>query len=108
LQALANLGLAGMRMALQEIDGGQDHAWCAEAALESVLLPKGVLERVKLPGHCQALDRLHASAVGLHSQNSAGLDRLAVDEDGAGAALAGVAAHVGAGQPEHIAQVVDK
>jgi hypothetical protein len=42
----------------------------------------------------------------LHGEEAAGLHRLAVEEDGAGAALAGVASDVCPGLPGDLAQVV--
>ena len=47
-------------------------------------------------------------AVGLHREQRAGLDAAAVDQDGAGAALARVAADVRAGQEKVLAQEVDQ
>ena len=44
------------------------------------------------------------AAVGLHGQHQARVDRLAVDDDGAGAAVADVAPELGAGQLELVAQ----
>ena len=41
-------------------------------------------------------------------ENRAGLDGLAVEHHGAGAAVAGRAAHVAAGEPEVLAQHVDE
>ena len=57
-------------------------------------------------GH--ALDRLDLAAVGLDGEHRARLGALAVDVDGAGAAVARVAADVGAGQAEDVAQEVDE
>ena len=51
---------------------------------------------------------LIVGAVGLDGEHRAGLDRPAIDVDGAGAALAGVAADVGAGQVEILAQGLDE
>ena len=47
-------------------------------------------------------------ALGLDGEDGAGLDRLAVDMDDAGAALAGVAADVGAGHAEILAQELNQ
>ena len=55
-------------------------------------------------GGGQALDGGDFTAIGLGSQHIAGLDRLPVFEDGAGAALGGVAADVGAGQVQMLTQ----
>ena len=51
---------------------------------------------------------LTLAAVGLDGEHRAGLGALAVDVDGAGAAVARVAADVRAGQPERVAQEVDE
>ena len=47
-------------------------------------------------------------AVGLHREHGAGLDRLAVQVDRAGPALAGVAADVRPGQAQRFAQIMDE
>ena len=62
--------------------------------------------RVQLAGAGQALDGRHLVAVGLDGEHRAALDRLAVEEHGAGAAVGGVAAGVGAGEPEALAEQV--
>ena len=56
----------------------------------------------------EALDGRDLGAVGLDGEHRARLDRPAVDVDGAGAALAGVAADVGAGQVEVLAERLDE
>ena len=63
-----------------------------------------VAELAVRPG--QALDGDDVGAVGLDGEHQARPDRLAVDEDGARAAHAVLAAEVGAGQPEVLAQGV--
>ena len=50
----------------------------------------------------------HLGALGLDGKDGAGLHRLAVDMDDAGAALAGVAADMGAGHAEMLAQELDQ
>ena len=55
-------------------------------------------------GH--ALDGAHLVPVGHRGERGARLHRLAVDQHHAGAAVAGVAPPVGAGQPERLAQEV--
>jgi hypothetical protein len=47
-------------------------------------------------------------ALRLHGQHRARVDRPAVDMHGARAALAGVAAHMGAGEQQVLAQRMDK
>src|SRR5689334_2359336 len=107
-QLVTDLLLARRRVALQHLAGGHDHARRAEAALQTVLLPEALLDGMQLTVLGQALDRGDLGAVGLHGEQGARLHRLAVHEDGAGAALAGVAADVGACQPDRLADVVDE
>ena len=74
-----------------------------------MLRPEPFLERVERAVRgLHPLDRRDARAVGLDREHRAALDRLAVDRDGAGAALARVAADVGAGQLEVLAQELDE
>ena len=80
----------------------------AVAALQAVVLPEGLLHRVQLVTVGQAFDGGDVGAVGLDGEHGARLDRLAADEDGAGPARRRVAADVGAGEPDHVAQVVDE
>ena len=56
----------------------------------------------------KALDGRHLGAFALHGQDGAGLDRLAVDMNRAGAALGGVAAHMGAREAQVLAQIFDE
>ena len=52
----------------------------------------------------EPLDGGDVGALGLNREHRACLDRAAVDVHDAGAALAGVAPHVGSGQPQVLAQ----
>ena len=54
----------------------------------------------------QTFDGDDGAALGLHGQHVAAFDRRAVHVDGAGAALRGVAATVGAGEAQRVAQEV--
>src|SRR5207248_4244557 len=56
----------------------------------------------------QAFDGGDGATFGLDGEQRAGLHCLAVEQDGAGPALAGVAADVGAGKAEHVAEEVDE
>ncbi len=60
--------------------------------------------QLAVAGH--SLDGLHLGALALHGEERARLHRLPVDVHSAGAALAGVAAHVGAREPRELADVV--
>ena len=78
----------------------------AEAALQAVLLHEALLHRVERAAVGQPLDGAHLVPVGHRGEHGAGLHRLAVDQDDAGAAVAGVAAPVRAGEAERLAQEV--
>jgi hypothetical protein len=56
----------------------------------------------------QSFDRRHGGAGSLHGQHGAGFHGAAVDMHDAGAALAGVAADVGAGQAKFFAQELNE
>ena len=71
-----------------------------------MLFPEAFLQRVELAVLGQTLDRGDLGAVGLDGEDGARLDAPPVDEHRAGAALAGVAADVCAGQVELLAQEV--
>ena len=109
-QALADLLLGqALRMRVHQVDRAHHHARRAEAALQRVMLAEHLLHRVqRAVGRGEALDRGDAAAVGLQRQHGAGLHRDAVDMHDAGAALAGVAADMGAGQPQLLAQQFDQ
>src|SRR5487761_460390 len=98
--------LGRVRVAVEQGLGGQHHARRAEPALEPVLLPETLLERVQLARRGQALHGGDLAAVDLHREHRAGLDRPAVDEHRAGTAVGRVAAPVRAGQPDAAADQV--
>ena len=108
LDGVPDLVVGRVRVVLEEVDRGHDHARRAEAALEAVLLPEGGLHRVELVTVREPLDGLDLGAVGLDGEHRARLDRPAVHVDGAGAALAGVAADVRAGEVEVLAERLDE
>jgi len=107
-QGVSNLGLGRIRIALEKLHGGEDHAWGAKATLKAMFFPESFLNWMELSVGCQALDRHDACPISLYREDGARLDRFTVDEDGACAALGRVAANVGAGQPQDIAQVMNE
>src|SRR5712692_1348786 len=106
LEAPPDLVIGRTRVLRQQISGGHDHPWRAEAALEAVLVPERLLQRVELAILGHAFDRGEALAFGLDREHGAALHRLAVDEDRAGPALAGVASDMGARQAGDVPYVV--
>src|ERR1700686_681002 len=91
---------------IEQICRGHDEAGRAVTALKAMLVPERLLQRMQLAVLRHPLDRREAFAFGLDGEHRAALDRLAVDQDRAGAALAGVTADVRAGEADHVAQVV--
>ena len=96
-------------LAMDQIDRGHDHAGGAEAALQAVVLAKGFLHRMQRRAvGGQPLDGPDLVAVGHDRERGAGFHRLAVEMHDAGAALRGVAADMGARQPQIFAQKLDQ
>ena len=103
---LADLGFAGVRIAFEQRGPGHEHAGRAEAALEAVLLLEALLQRGHAVGPREPLHGADLGPVGLHGQDGARLHGHAVHQHGAGAAVRGVAADVGAGEREVVADQV--
>ena len=82
---------------------GQDHPGRADPALRAALGDKSRLERMSA---LQALDRLDLRAARLREGNQAGIDRLAVEQNRAGATLSLAAAFLRARQSAFLAQDV--
>src|SRR5215468_9377789 len=108
LEPVPDLVLAGIRHPLAQVGRAHDHARRAEPALQAVVLAERGLHRMELAAAGQALDGRDLGPVGLDREHRAGLDRLAVDVDGARAALTGIAADVRTGEPEVLAQRLDQ
>src|SRR5512143_1448762 len=103
---VADLVFRRLLAAFQQGVAGEHHAGRAEAALQAVLLHEPLLDRIERRVLFQALDGHHLAAVGLHRQHGTALHRLAVEQYGAGAAVAGVAADVGARHAQRFANEV--
>ena len=108
LEAVADLLLGRVGIAIDDLLGRHDHAGRAEAALQSVLVPESLLHRVELAVSGQAFDGQDARAVGLHGEHGAAFDGLAVHLDRACAAQRRLAADVRSGEADDLAQVVDE
>ena len=104
----ADLGLGRIGVLPEQPGRLHDHARRAEAALEAVLVPERLLERVERGAIGHAFDGLDLVAIRLDREDGARLGALAVEVDRAGAAVARVAADVRAGQAERVAQEVDE
>ena len=94
---------------LHAADRRHDLARRAVAALEGVVVDEGLLHRVqRAVAAGQALDRRDLPALGHGGQRQAGQHAAAVDQHRAGAALALVAALLGAGQRQVLAQRIQQ
>src|SRR5438132_12502869 len=72
------------------------------------MLEESLLQRMQRLALGHALDRLDAPAADLAAQHEAGTDQAAVERDAAGAAVAGGAAFLAAGEVQGVAQHVQQ
>src|ERR1700682_118755 len=79
---------------------GQDHARSTEAALKALRIEKRLLHRVRAAVACEAFDGGDGMAIGAKRRDQAAMYRLAVEQHGTGAAVAGVAAFLDAEMPK--------
>src|SRR5580704_74993 len=90
--APTNLLLAGIRVFAQQSIRRDQHARRAEPALQAMLFLEPLLQRMQLAILHQAFHGEQFAAIGLHGKHGARFDCLAVEKDGARAAMGGVAA----------------
>src|SRR5262249_16938411 len=92
----------------QQAGRRHDEAGRAIAALRPELFVEPALHRREPPVVAEPLDGVDAPSRDAGCQREAGEARLVVDEPGAGAALPGVAAGLGAGKADDFAQIVEQ
>ena len=80
----------------------------AEAALEAVMRDEGRLHRMKRVALRRTLDGADHGTVMADREREAGIDPTSIDQDGAGAALPAIAALLGSGQMELLAQKIEQ
>src|SRR5271155_2075333 len=102
----ANLGVAGMRISLQQRLRPHHHAGNAVTALRRLRLDEGLLDRRGLVLRAEPFERRDLLAGEQYDRRHAGKDRLAIDQHRAGAALAESAAEFGGVELELAAQHV--
>jgi len=105
-QAVLHLGFGGVGVARQQIGRRQDHAWRADAALGAQVPVEGGLDGRQPPVAAQALDGGDGAAARLGHGREAGAHLPAVQQHRAGAAVASVAADLGAREAQLVAQQV--
>jgi hypothetical protein len=108
VERLADVGIARPRVGVQERLGGEDDAVQAEAALRRLGIDERLLKRVRPLDGAEPLERGHLGIGNARQGRDARPHGAAVDDGGAGAALAEAAAKLGAVQLEVIAQHVEK
>ena len=103
-EAVHHLGRAGTGRGAQHLGRGHQHARRAGAALRRPVAEEGPLQAVQpaVPG--KALHGLHGAPGSLGQRHHAAAHLLAVEQHRAGAAVARVATHLGAGEPEIVAE----
>src|SRR5262249_2072406 len=108
LQLVADLLLRRLGIALEHLIGRQDHPRRAETALQSVLFPEALLDRMQVAVFREPFDGRDLGAVGLDGKDGTRLHRLTVHQNRASAALARVAADVRARESHGLPAVMDE
>src|SRR5487761_863031 len=107
-QSLPDFLACGMGITAQKLIGCKDHARSAEAALQAVLLPEPFLERMEFAVAGQPFNGGYFRSISLRGQYSAGLDRFAIQQYGAGPAQGRFAAHMSSRQPGCVTKVMNQ
>src|SRR6516164_11533427 len=108
-QDVADFGFRGMRIALQIIRERHQNARRAEAALQSMIVAKRLLQRIERA--VWARERFHGldrAAFGLDRKRQTRAGGDAVDQHGASAADAVLAADMGAGRAQRMTEKIAK
>ena len=105
-QPVADLLLGGVGMVRQQLARRQNHPRRTKSALQRVLIPERLLQRIQLSVLRQSFDRQDLAPLGLDGEHRTALDGHAVEHDGAGPADGGLAADVRPGEPGDFPQIV--
>ena len=103
-EAVHHLRRAGAGAGAQQLGRGDQHAGRAGAALGCAVAQEGPLQPVQPAVRGESLHGLHMAAGGLGQRHHAAADLGTVEQHRAGAAVAGVAAHLRPGKAEVVAQ----
>jgi hypothetical protein len=95
-------------IAIQEALGREDHAGSAIPALDRSFFHKGCLEGMEPLRGLDPFDCRHLFPIRLNSEHEAGVDRLSVQEHGAGAAISNKTSGLGAGEVKLFADHLKK
>ena len=102
------LGVVARLALVDQTDRAHDLARRAEAALKAVMRDEGGLHRMEHVALGEALDGDDLGAVEAQRESQTRIDPLPVQEHGASAALPAVAALLGSGQIEALAQEIEE
>jgi len=91
---------------LKKVVGHDEHPRRAVTALQRTMLGEELLKPAEDAALGQAFDRIDPGAVGLNREHETGSSSLPIEEYGACAANAVLAAHMRAGEPQVLAQEV--
>src|SRR5262245_25103205 len=107
-QPVADLGLAGIGVSLEQGPGRHEESGRADAALQGGVLEELLLQGVQGLARRHALDGLDPPPAHLAAQHEARADQPPVQGDAAGPAVAGGAALLAAGQVQRVAEDVEQ
>ena len=95
---------AGMGALVQQGFGADDEPWRADPALQGGIFKETLLQGMQPGVDCDSLNRGDLCPFGFDGQNQTAIDRQTVQEHGTCSAVAVVAAFLGTGEPERVAQ----
>src|SRR6185436_11895786 len=90
-EPMANLFVGWFGIVFEQLVRRHNHAWRAEAALQTVLVPERLLQGMQLTVLGETFDGRNRAAVGLDGETGARPDGDAVDQNRARTALTGIA-----------------
>ena len=102
-ERIERLRFARPGVACEEARARHQHAGRADPALRRPVREERALEPVEVAACGKAFDSRHRAALDLPQRNEAGADLPSVEQHGAGATIAGIAADLRAGEPEFVA-----
>src|SRR5262249_25611573 len=107
-QPETDLGLRGVGVPVEQRLGRDQEPGRTDAALQGRMLQELALQRMQRLARGHALDGADLTPLGLGAQHQAGEDEAVVEDDAAGAAIAGAAAFFAASEAEPVAQHVEQ
>jgi len=107
-QRLFDLLARWLRVLVEQCFGGDEKPWRAVAALRRAKVGECVLQRVEPSVADQPFDRRHVAAAAVDAENETRQYRLTVEQHGARAALAELAAMLGAAQIQVFTQDLEQ